>query len=133
LATLVVQGLTLVPLVRLLKLNEGDAVKQEVANGRCRLAKAALAALAGQTGAEADTVRHGYLIQRDAIKGPCGAHASKKRREFGLSAIRAERKELERMRAADTIGADTYLLLQEELDWTELTLLSDDERRIEES
>jgi CPA1 family monovalent cation:H+ antiporter len=37
------------------------------------------------------------------------------------------------MRADDTIGADTYLLLQEELDWNELTLLSDDERRIEES
>jgi CPA1 family monovalent cation:H+ antiporter len=133
LATLVVQGLTLAPLVRLLKLNEGDALKQEVANGRCRLATAALTALEGQTGAEADTIRHGYLIQRDAIKGPGGARASKERREFGLSAIRAERKELERMRADDTIGADTYLLLQEELDWTELTLLSDDERRIEES
>jgi CPA1 family monovalent cation:H+ antiporter len=37
------------------------------------------------------------------------------------------------MREDDAIGTDTYLLLQEELDWTELTLLSDDERRIEES
>jgi hypothetical protein len=37
------------------------------------------------------------------------------------------------MRTDDTIGADTYLLLQEELDWNELTLLCDDERRIEES
>jgi monovalent cation/hydrogen antiporter len=133
LATLVVQGLTLVPLVRLLKLNEGDALKREVADGRCRLAKAALTALEDQRGAEADNVRYGYLIQRDAIKGSCGARANTKRRELGLSAIRAERDELERMRADDTIGADTYLLLQEELDWTELTLLSDDERRIEES
>jgi NhaP-type Na+/H+ or K+/H+ antiporter len=133
LATLVVQGLTLVPLVRLLKLDEGDALKQEVAHGRCRLATAALTALGGQTGAEADNVRYGYLIQRDALKGPCEARANKKSRELGLSAIQAEREELERMRADDTIGADTYLLLQEELDWTELTLLSDDERRIEGS
>lgn len=133
LATLVVQGLTLVPLVRLLKLDEGDALKQEVAKGRCHLATAALTALEGQAGTEADNVRHEYLIQRDAINGPAGGRANKKRRELGLPAIRAEREELERMRADDLIGADTYLLLQEELDWTELTLLSDDERRIEES
>lgn len=133
LATLVVQGLTLVPLIRLLKLDQGDALQQEILRGRCRLAGAALNALEGQSGAEAENIRHEYLIQRDALKGPSGAHADKERRKLGLSAIQAERKELERMRADDTIGADTYLLLQEELDWTELTLLSDDERRIEES
>jgi NhaP-type Na+/H+ or K+/H+ antiporter len=133
LATIVVQGLSLVPLVRLLKLDQGDTIKEEVVNGRCRLAGAALAALDGQSGEEADSVRHEYRIQRDALKGPCEARASKKRREFAVSAVRAQREELERMRADDTIGADTYLLLQEELDWNELTLLSDDERRIEES
>lgn len=133
LATLVVQGLTLAPLVRLLKLGEGDALKQEVANGRCRLAKAALTPLEGQTGAEADNIRYGYQIQRDAMKDPTKARPITKRRELGLLAIRAQREELERMRTDDTIGADTYLLLQEELDWNELTLLCDDERRIEES
>jgi CPA1 family monovalent cation:H+ antiporter len=55
------------------------------------------------------------------------------RRELGLAAIAAERQELERMRTEYAIGTDTYLLLQEEIDWNELTLLSDDERRIEES
>jgi monovalent cation/hydrogen antiporter len=133
LATLVVQGLTLVPLVRLLKLDEGDALSQEIANGRCRLAKAALTALEGQTGAEADNLRYGYMVQREAIKDPCGARSIRKRRELGLSAIRVQREELEQMRAEDTIGTDTYLMLQEELDWKELTLLCDDERRIEES
>lgn len=133
LATLVVQGLTLVPLVRLLKLDEGDALKHEVANGRCRLATAALTALEGRTGAEADNIRHAYLVQRDALKSSHGARATKIRRELGLSAIRAQREELERMRADDIIGADTYLLLQEELDWHELTVLCDEERRIEES
>lgn len=133
LATLVIQGLTLAPLVRLLKLNEGETLNQELVQGRCRLAKAALRALERQTGAEADNVRYGYLIQRDAIKDPVVSSSLDKKRELGLAAIRAQREELERMRTDDTIGADTYLLLQEELDWNELTLLYDSERRIEES
>jgi CPA1 family monovalent cation:H+ antiporter len=133
LATLVVQGLTLTPLVRLLKLEEGEALNQEVVNGRRRLAKAALTGLESQTGTEADNLRYGYLIQRDEMKHPSGASPAHKRRELGLLAIRAQREELERMRTDDRIGADTYLLLQEELDWNELTLLCDDERRIEES
>jgi len=133
LTTLVVQGLTLVPLVRLLKLDEAHALKKEVVKGRYRLANAALNALDGQTGEEADYIRHGYLVRRDAIKQPCGDGADKKRREIGLAAIRAQREELDRMRSDDLVGTDTYLLLQEELDWSELTLLCDDERRIEEN
>jgi CPA1 family monovalent cation:H+ antiporter len=133
LATLVVQGLTLPPLVRLLKLDENEALNREVARGRCRLANAALTALEPQAGVEADNVRYAYELQRDAIKDGSGGGSLHKRRELGLSAIREQRQELERMRTDDMIGADTYLLLQEELDWTELTLLCDDERRIEES
>jgi CPA1 family monovalent cation:H+ antiporter len=90
-------------------------------------------ALENQTGAEAENVRYGYLIQRDATNGPSGDRRFKTRREIGLAAIVAQREELERMRADYVIGVDTYLLLQEELDWNELTLLCDDERRIEES
>ena len=133
LATIVVQGLSLVPLVRLLKLDDGETLRHEVASGRCRLAAAALAALDGRAGKQADYIRHEYLIQRDALKGSSGARATKVRRELGLSAVRAQREELEQMREDDAIGADTYLLLQEELDWTELTLICDDARRIEES
>jgi CPA1 family monovalent cation:H+ antiporter len=133
LATLVVQGLTLVPLVRLLKMGDGDALKREVAQGRCRLANAAVAALEGETGAEADNIRYAYAVEGDTDEEPCGLRANRKRRELGLAAVSAQREELERMRSDDVIGADTYLLLQEELDWNELTLLSDDERRIEES
>jgi monovalent cation/hydrogen antiporter len=133
LATLVLQGLTLAPLIRLLKLNEGDDLQQEVADGRARLAVAGLTALENQTGAEAENLRYGYILQREATNYPSGTLPFKRRRELGLAAIVAQREELERMRTDDTIGADTYLLLQEELDWYELTLLCDDERRIEES
>jgi NhaP-type Na+/H+ or K+/H+ antiporter len=133
LATLVVQGLTLVPLVRLLKLDKGDALREEGEKGRRRLAKVALKALEGHAGEEVENLRYAYMVQWEAIQDPRGTRSINKRRELGLSAIRAQREELEQMRTDDAIGADTYLLLQEELDWNELTLLCDDERRIEES
>jgi CPA1 family monovalent cation:H+ antiporter len=133
LATLVLQGATLTPLIRLLKLDEGDALSREIANGRRRLADAALTALAGEEGAEADNLRYNYLAQREAANDFAGACRAQRRRELGIAAILAQRQELERLRSNDRVGSDTYLLLQEELDWNELTLLCDDERRIEES
>ena len=92
-----------------------------------------MTALEGEDGAVADNLRYGYQIQRDATKNPWEACSADIRRELGLLAIRAQREKLEGMRTDDTIGADTYLLLQEELDWNELTILCDDERRIEEN
>lgn len=53
-------------------------------------------------------------------------------RKFGLAAIGAERRALERLRTEDQVGIDMYLLLQEELDWSELTLLSENDRTIVE-
>ena len=49
-----------------------------------------------------------------------------------LTAIEAERTELEDLRSEDKIGSAAYLGLQEQLDWNELTLLRDSERQIEE-
>ena len=134
LATLVLQGLTLAPLIRLLKLNQDDVVQRELAEARSRLATVALTALAEQSGPEVEHLRYGYQIQRDATDGdPSRDRPLKKRRELGLAAILAGREELERLQKDDLVGTETYLLLQEELDWNELTLLCDDERRIEES
>jgi len=132
-ATLVIQGLTLTPLIRLLKLNQADVVQRELAGARIRLATVALTALAEQTGPEIEHLRYAYVILRDATDSLSGVHPLRKKREAGLAAILAGREELERLQKEDLIGSDTYLLLQEELDWNELTLLCDDERRIEES
>jgi len=132
-ATLVLQGLTLTPVIRLLRLNQADVAQRELADARTRLAKVALTALAEQTGPEVEHLRYGYLIQRDATDNLPGVHPLQKRREVGLAAILAAREELERLQKEDLVGADTYLLLQEELDWNELMLLRDEERRIEEN
>jgi CPA1 family monovalent cation:H+ antiporter len=132
LVTLVVQGLTLTPLIRLLKLDRMEDPDKERADARLALAKTGLAALDGETGAEADALRYGYRMEQ-AVQEDSGAAACARHRALGLAAISAERDELERMRAENDIGAETYEMLQEELDWREIALLPDRERRIEES
>jgi monovalent cation/hydrogen antiporter len=133
LATLVVQGLTLAPLIRLLKLDSNAVLNQELTGARACLAKAALTVLQTETGEEVENLRYPYLIERDAANNRSHCRSLERRRGYGLTAIAAERAELERLRGDDRVGASTYLSLQEELDWSELTLLSDNERRIEES
>ena len=49
-----------------------------------------------------------------------------------MKAVEAEREKLEDLRLNDQIGADAYLGLQEQLDWSELTVLRDADRKIEE-
>jgi NhaP-type Na+/H+ or K+/H+ antiporter len=98
LSTLVLQGLTLTPLTRTLKLNRADVTKQELAEAQARLATAALSALATQTGSEVESVRYPYVIQRAATDSDPGLQALRKTRELGLAAIAVEREELETLR-----------------------------------
>ena len=85
LATLVVQGLTLAPLVRLLKLDGEDGLAAELAEVRADLASAALATLEGKTGPIADHWRFSFeaactaatpwatqAARRKAQPRPCG-------------------------------------------------------------
>ena len=53
-------------------------------------------------------------------------------RAYGLRAIMAKRKRLEELRADDSISVETYLGLQEQIDWGEMTMLADEDRKIEE-
>jgi hypothetical protein len=66
LATLVVQGLTLGPLVRLLGLDRENGITGELAAGRVELAEAALAALNGRSGPAADHWRQSFEATRAA-------------------------------------------------------------------
>ena len=133
LATLVVQGLTLAPLIQRLGLNSTDELKQELLDARATLASAALTALKSESGPEAENLRYPYAIERDASADASSCRSLNRRRELGLAAVSAQRAELEKLRTTDKAGSGAYLLLQEELDWSELTLLSDDQRQIEES
>jgi hypothetical protein len=125
LATLVLQGLTLAPLIKLLKLDRSGDATRELASARAAMAKAALASIAGQEGPEAENLRFRFALKQRTCLGETSA-------ESILKAIEAERDELESLRIKDRIGAEDYLGLQEQLDWSELSVLRDNERKIEE-
>ena len=54
------------------------------------------------------------------------------KRRLGLAAIRRQRKRLEELRNEQRVGPDAYVILQEDLDFAEVALTSESERRIEE-
>ena len=133
LATLIVQGLTLAPLVRWLKLDGPDGLTEELAQARAELAEVALATLKAKTGRPAEHWRYGFEIARAAATEPRNTGELEAKRRLGLTAIRRQREQLDRLRAEQRVGADAFLILQEELDFEEVALSSDEERRIEES
>jgi CPA1 family monovalent cation:H+ antiporter len=133
LATLVVQGLTLAPLVRVLKLDGDDGLATELADIRTELASTALTALEGKRGALADHWRYAFATDGGATTTG-GAHdRAQARRQMGLHAMRAQRQRLETLRGEQRVGPDAFLILQEELDFAETALTSEGERHIEES
>jgi NhaP-type Na+/H+ or K+/H+ antiporter len=132
LATLILQGLTLAPLIKLLKLDRSGYAALELSIARAALAEAALASIAGQDGPEAENLRFRLSLIRRTCSRETGVESLERFRNLGLKAIEAEREQLETLRTKDRIGPDAYLGLQEHLDWSELTLLRDVDRRIEE-
>ena len=129
LATLVLQGMTLAPLIRWLKLDELEDGDRLLGKARIKLAAAGMGTLEGRSGAEPEVLRSRYALEAD----PKAAEAWRRYREIGLAAIKAERAKLEWMRDKHELSDDSYYLLQEEIDWRQLTLLPEDDRRIEES
>ncbi|WP_116090551.1 cation:proton antiporter [Sphingomonas crusticola] len=133
LATLVLQGLTLAPLVRLLRLDGEEGAQRELDKARTELAEAGLATLADRTGPAADYWRYTFETMRAAVAKPRDSVPFKERRKLGLLAVRRQRKRLEELRGAHEVDADAFIVLQEELDFHELALSTEDERHIEES
>lgn len=130
LATLVVQGASLVPLIRWLGLGREAEFERELADARHALAQAALTRLKDEPGEEADSLRVAY---RDLLESEDDHKPIARRHGLALAAVAAQRRALERLRDAHAIGPDQYLTLQEDLDWKELAVLGDEDRRIEES
>ena len=135
LGTLVLQGLTLRPLLLRLRLEDDGSVDREVRLARVETLRAAVAAAAAHPGAEsAELVRHRYELQlRRAEKEFAGDGAARKRRGVRgaaagtgddaavvRAATEAQRRRLVALRADGTIGDAAFQRVEEELDWTEL-------------
>lgn len=131
LATLVLQGLTLAPLVRLLGLDGEDGLERELARARGDLAGVALTMLESQDGEAAAHWR--YRFAAVSASASTGAGALEARRALGLMALRRQRLRLEELRDQGRVGADAFLILQEELDFEEVSISREEERQIEEA
>jgi monovalent cation/hydrogen antiporter len=120
LGTLVIQGLTLRPLLLLLRLDDDGSVEREISRARVAIMQAALDSLDGDKSPAANTIREQYAAARKVAEDQHEPQAATKYDRLRLRAIRAQRDELNRMRTRGEIGDAAFYRLQEELDWSEL-------------
>ncbi|UVC17430.1 cation:proton antiporter [Mesorhizobium onobrychidis] len=120
LGTLVLQGMSLKPLLRWLDLDPDVTIDREVAQARVAIMQAALDILSGKTSSAAAAVREQYTAQRTIAENPEDAQAATEYDRLRLYAIKSQRDALERMRRDGTIGDEAYHRLEEEIDWSEL-------------
>ncbi|GGC69896.1 Na+/H+ antiporter [Chelatococcus reniformis] len=123
LGTLVIQGLTLKPLIRALRMSDDDPVGHEIGRARAEAYRAALAAIDADHSLEADVLRKEYsgLIEQ-ADRHPHGlAPGELPGDPLRRRAIRAARQRAYDMRRRGEIGDDAYHALEEEFDWAELS------------
>ena len=120
--TLVVQGLTLKPLMRILRLPEDDPVGREVDEARRRALAAARAALPDDSSPEVRFVRHAFEARLDGSAAHSGedAGAADGHEALFRRALEAARRVTFEMRDKDEIGDDAFHRLKEDLDWMEL-------------
>ena len=130
--TLVLQGLTLPPLIRVLKLNRAEETVRELHDVRAGLMRAGLASLDGESGAVAESLRTRIAASLERCSGEGECAASAQFRELGLRTVKAKRELLDEYRLRNEVSVEGYLALQEQIDWVELTFVTDEDRRIEE-
>ncbi len=122
--TLVVQGLTLRPLMKVLPLRQDDPVAREVEEARARALEAAYATLGGESSPAAHAVRHLFeaRLSRPAGREPGEDEAFSDQVGLHLRALNAARSVTFAMRADDDIGDDAFHRLEEEFDWIEMSI-----------
>jgi CPA1 family monovalent cation:H+ antiporter len=121
LGTLVIQGLTLRPLLMLLRLPGDGTVEAEIRLARKAALKAAIAELANDDTAAAERIRLEYGEALDHAwhgEDPHDLPGNTLRRQ----ALGKSRRAIYDLRRAGTIGDDAYHRVEEELDWLELSV-----------
>jgi monovalent cation/hydrogen antiporter len=124
LGTLIIQGLTLRPLLFALAIKEDKTVDREASLALTATAKAALRALDDQPASTATAVvRREYearLRRINSGEASSEAQPSSELASVQHHAILAERRALTELRARGEIGDDAFHRVEEELDWAEV-------------
>jgi NhaP-type Na+/H+ or K+/H+ antiporter len=120
--TLLIQGLTLKPLLRALDLQDDDPVGRELRAARQHALQAGLASFDRDHSPTAEAVRQEFTTRladeqadREAGDATRSAHSAIYR-----GALQAARHAVLAMRANDQIGDDAFHQMEEELDWLEM-------------
>ncbi|MDB5607860.1 MAG: sodium:proton antiporter, partial [Bradyrhizobium sp.] len=124
LGSLVIQGLTLRPLVSALRLKDDNLLAAEVARARAVAYRAALDEIDGDPSEEAEILRLEYRALLLRAEGdPDGGVSSGELPADPLRrrAIGAARQSMLRLRQSEDIGDDAFHQIEEELDWAELS------------
>ena len=120
LGTLLIQGLTLKPLLLAANIRTDDVVGREVALARTRAIQAAVDSLGKDRSAPATAVREELTERlasaRRGVTSPRTPHDRLRR-----SAVAIARRTLLHLRETDTIGDDAFHIVEEELDWLEMS------------
>jgi Na+/H+ antiporter len=125
LGTLVVQGLTLRPLMLWLRLEDDGSVDREVRMARAEGLRAAVAATSMHSGGlSVNLVRDRFALQlrraEEDLRNSGAIHSTDDRdAEAVRAAFGAMRRRLTELRRDATIGDAAYQRLEEELDWSE--------------
>jgi CPA1 family monovalent cation:H+ antiporter len=120
LGTLVIQGFTLQPLLRLLRFPDDGAIERDLSHARVIVMQAALDSPDSATSLAATTVREQYAAARKVAEDEHEPQAATKYDELRLRAIAAQRAALRRLRTRGQITYEAFHRIQEELDWSEL-------------
>lgn len=137
LATLVVQGMTLRPLMKALRLEDDGSVEREAQRARVEALRAAVAAIDAQSGAELSVLlrsRYEVLLRRaqaqidaadagvEHVTSESAARSVQADAAVARAAVSAARQTLLALRAAGTIGDAAFQKVESELDVEELDL-----------
>src|SRR5215212_198938 len=127
LGTLVIQGLTLKPLLRALGLHDDDPVGREVRTARERALDAALASFVHDRSPIAEVVRQEFTVHlgHEESDGSATDGARSAHTELHRAALNAARAAIFAMRTNDEIGDDAFHRVEEELDWLEMATVRD--------
>ncbi|HEY5941222.1 MAG TPA: Na+/H+ antiporter [Gemmatimonadales bacterium] len=129
LGTLVIQGMTVRPLMRILKLRDDGSVEREVQLARAETARAAIDAVEGTKTDDKEMIqllRRKYqdrLSRAERRGSDVPAEAGGQESDFTVAQRRAqtaERRVLSELRANGVIGDDAFHRVEEELDWAEM-------------
>jgi CPA1 family monovalent cation:H+ antiporter len=132
LGTLIVQGMTLKPLIRWASIGDDREFKEAMSKARMQIIEAGLASAESEPPAVASVLKK-QLQETMAVAGSRRDPQAPTRFDTGLArAVAAQRSKLHDLRGAGEIEENVFHELEQELDWLELSALPSSETEVQE-